>query len=77
MAAERSETKEIRQSRAFFEKTRPRWIPPTQTSSYPDLAEFHLDLFGDDVGPVLLSQEVPEYPSQESIHPGLGLHGLP
>lgn len=52
------------------------WILPAQMSSYPDLAELHLDLFGDNIGPVLLSQEVPEYPSQKSVHPGLGLHRL-
>lgn len=53
------------------------WILWARVSAYPDLAELHLDLFGDNVGPVLLSQEVPEYPSQKSIHPGLGLHRLP
>lgn len=53
------------------------WILRAGVSTYPDLAELHLDLFGDNVGPVLLSQEVPEYPSQKGIHPGLRLHRLP
>lgn len=79
MAAEQSDMEEIHQSDAETLKKKPTafWILRARVSAYPDLAELHLDLFGDDVGPVLLSQEVPEYPSQKSIHPGLGLHRLP
>ena len=44
-------------------------------STHPDLAELHLDLFGDDVGPVLFTEKVPEDPPQESVDPGLGLRG--
>lgn len=77
MAAKQSEIyKGIHQSETCLKNTA-YWILSIQMSPYPDLAELHLDLFGDNVGPVLLSQEVPEYPSQKSIHPGLGLHSLP
>lgn len=48
----------------------------TSTTTHPDLTQLHLDLFRDDVSPVLLSQKVPEYPPQESVDPGLGLYGL-
>lgn len=80
MAAEQSDMKEIHQSDEETLKKKKAtafWILRARVSAYPDLAELHLDLFGDNVGPVLLSQEVPEYPSQKSIHPGLGLHRLP
>lgn len=46
------------------------------TGTHPDLTELHLDLFGDHIGPVLFSQEVPEYPSQKSIDPSLWLLSL-
>ena len=46
-------------------------------ATHPDLAELHLDLLRDHVGPVLLSQEVPEHSPQQSVHPRLRLHALP
>lgn len=45
-------------------------------NTHPDLAELHLNLFGDNISPVLLSKKVPEYPSQKGIDPGLRLRGL-
>lgn len=48
----------------------------TATTTHPDLTELHLDLFGDYIGPIFLSQEVPEYPSEKCIYPGLRLRSL-
>lgn len=45
-------------------------------ATHPDLTQLHLDLFRDDIGPILLSEKVPEYSSQEGIDPGFGLHRL-
>lgn len=47
-----------------------------RVNAHPDLAELHLNLFGDNISPVLLSKKVPEYPSQKSIDPGLRLRSL-
>lgn len=54
------------------------WILLTiaTATTHPDLTELHLDLFGDYIGPIFLSQEVPEYPSQKCIYPGLRLRSL-
>lgn len=45
-------------------------------ATHPDLTQLHLDLFGDDVGPIIFSEEVPENSSQESVDPELRLIGL-
>lgn len=51
-------------------------VATATTTTHPDLTELHLDLFGDYIGPIFLSQEVPEYPSQKCIYPGLRLRSL-
>lgn len=69
-----------RQDRHHF--TRSYWHTHSQaflqtgTATHPDLTQLHLDLFRDDISPVLLSQKVPKYPSQESVDPGFGLRRL-